>query len=219
MGRRRKILTQARKNELSKTFGGNIFLCLLYMGCALIVFLPCIIVAFINIGENVLSPILFIAAIVALGFLVYYTYILIKLIKEKNTREQKEHEYIEKLKQSNIEDIDKMNGGDFEKYTAILLKELGYSASATKLSGDFGVDVIAEKDGKEVIIQTKRYSKKVSISAVQEIAAAKEYYNVPDAWLITNNYFTKAAYELAIANDITLIDRDKLMNLIISSQK
>ena len=86
MGRRRKILTQARKNELSKTFGGNIFLCLLYMGCALIVFLPCIIVAFINIGENVLSPILFIAAIVALGFLVYYTYILIKLIKEKNTR-------------------------------------------------------------------------------------------------------------------------------------
>lgn len=219
MGRRRKILTQARKNELSKTFGGNIFLCLLYMGCALIVFLPCIIVAFINIGENVLSPILFIAAIVALGFLVYYTYILIKLIKEKNTREQKEHEYIEKLKQSNIEDIDKMNGGDFEKYTAILLKELGYSASATKLSGDFGVDVIAEKDGKEVIIQTKRYSKKVSISAVQEIAAAKEYYNVPDARLITNNYFTKAAYELAIANDITLIDRDKLMNLIISSQK
>ena len=111
--------------------------------------------------------------------------------------------------------IDKMDGRQFEVYLQILFRHLGYHPEVTKQSGDFGADLIMEKDEK-IVVQAKRYGYKnrVSLSAVQEVYGAKAYYRANQAWVVTNSYFTKQAKELAAACDVKLIDREDLQALI-----
>ncbi|WP_422851237.1 restriction endonuclease [Bacillus nitratireducens] len=120
---------------------------------------------------------------------------------------------MEELRQSSIDEIDQMNGLQFEEYLSSLYQSLGYNTEVTKGSGDFGADLILENNDEKIIVQAKRYKNKVSIQSVQEITAAKRYYNANHAWVVTNSYFTKPARELATANDVLLIDRDLLIKL------
>ena len=63
-------------------------------------------------------------------------------------------------------------------------------------------------------MQAKRYTSKVSNKAIQEASAAIKYYNANSAIVITNNYFTQSAIDLASANRIELWDRDILVKNI-----
>ena len=134
-------------------------------------------------------------------------------------RAQNERERINKLKESNINAVDYMNGVQFEEFVAAILEDIGYVTQKTRATGDFGADLIVEKNNDKAVVQVKRYSQKVSVSAVQEINTAKNYYGVSHAWVITNNYFTHPAQELALANNVRLIDRDGLIDLIIQAKK
>lgn len=109
-----------------------------------------------------------------------------------------------------LEDIDLMSGEEFEEFVTYLFNQLGYNATKTKTSGDQGVDVIAIKGGVKVAIQTKCYSKFVSNSAVQEVVSGSKYYDADKAMVVTNNYFTKSAKELAKKNGVILWDRNVL---------
>lgn len=125
----------------------------------------------------------------------------------------------EKLARSGIHTIDQMNGEEFERYLAALLMKLGFSkVRATRYVGDFGADVVMEKDGVRHVVQAKRYTSNVGVKAVQEIVAAKAHYGAEQAWVITNAGFTPAAVSLARSNDVRLIDRDELVKLILSVQ-
>lgn len=116
-----------------------------------------------------------------------------------------------KLRKSGIYDIDKMSGRKFEEYLKVLLKDMGYSVQLTPASGDYGADLVLTTKGTKIIVQAKRYKNKVGIKAVQEIAAAKKYYNSDDCWVITNRYFTEPAKKLARTNNVRLVDRDQLV--------
>ncbi|MCF8890679.1 restriction endonuclease [Priestia megaterium] len=111
--------------------------------------------------------------------------------------------------------IDKMDGRQFEIYLQILFRHLGYHPEVTKQTGDFGADLVMERDEK-IVVQAKRYGHKnrVSLSAVQEVYGAKAYYRANQAWVVTNSYFTKQAKELAAACDVKLVDREDLQELI-----
>lgn len=135
------------------------------------------------------------------------------LLRIKQERERVYKLRMEELRQSSINEIDKMNGQQFEEYLSSLYQSLGYITEVTKGSGDFGADLILENNGEKIIVQAKRYKNKVSIQSVQEIAAAKGYYNANHAWVVTNSYFTAPARKLADANDVLLIDRDLLIKL------
>lgn len=111
-------------------------------------------------------------------------------------------------------DID-MNGFEFEKYVGELLYHNGFEKiEITQKSVDFGVDVIAYKDDIKYSIQCKKYSSSVGIKAVQEVIASKTMNNSHVAVVITNNYFSNSAKELAKKNNVLLWDRDKLIELI-----
>lgn len=84
----------------------------------------------------------------------------------------------------------------------------------TKSSGDQGMDIIAEKGGNRIGIQSKFYSSKVTNKAVQEIFTALNHYNCSKGIVVTNNYFTDSAVELAQSNNIILWDRDILKSKI-----
>ena len=117
------------------------------------------------------------------------------------------------LKKSDINTIDDMDGIEFENYLKVLFQSLGYIANVTKTSGDFGADLILMKDSTKIVVQAKRYSNKVGVSAIQEIVGAKNMYNADKMWVATNNYFTEPAKQLAWANCVKLIDRDEIIQL------
>ena len=118
---------------------------------------------------------------------------------------------------TSIDDIDLMDGTEFEELIAKLFKKMGYDAEVTKATGDQGVDVIATKNGFKYGIQAKCYSGQVGNSAIQEVVAGKTYYSLNKAIVVTNNFFTKSAIKLAEANGVVLWDRnilkEKLMYL------
>lgn len=111
--------------------------------------------------------------------------------------------------------VDKMEGHEFERFTADLLRKLGYErVEVTPGSGDQGVDVIAVKDGKRHAIQCKRYSQKLGNKPVQEVFAGKTIYGCSVAVVLTNNYFTDGAKEAAKATGVELWDRDTLRRML-----
>lgn len=108
-------------------------------------------------------------------------------------------------------ELDAMDGFDFEYYCADLLAENGFvDVKVTRSSGDYGVDILAEKDGVTYAIQCKRYTGLVGIKAVQEAYAGRDYYDRMVGAVLTNQYFTKPAMQAARKLKILLWDRDYL---------
>lgn len=143
----------------------------------------------------------------------YIIFLIFYLIFNYIKTEKLKKIHIEELRQSSIYEIDCMNGRQFEEYLSYLYEFFGYQTEVTKGSGDFGADLILKNNNETIIVQAKRYSNKVSLQAVQEIVAAKKYYNASHAWVVTNNYFTAPARKLADANEVLLVDRDLLVKL------
>lgn len=145
--------------------------------------------------------------------------------KEEEFRRQQEiqarRDYEQRLLQSGIERIDVMKGEDFEEFLAVLLKNLGVQqVETTPKSKDFGADLIlTNRAGKRVSVQAKRYERNVGVDAIQQVVASKGKYNTQDAWVITNQYFSKEAQELAKSNNVKLFNRDGLINLVLEAQK
>ncbi len=122
----------------------------------------------------------------------------------------------ERLKRSGISDIDQMEGIQFEKYLGYLFQAQGYKTHVTKAAGDYGADLLLQKEGKKIVVQAKRYSKNVGIRAVQEAHSAVAHYGASEAWVVTNSDYTTAAYELAKSNRVRLINRERLIELILA---
>lgn len=127
--------------------------------------------------------------------------------------------YNVKLRKSNITEIDSFDGVQFENYLKELFKSKGYKAELTATTGDFGADLILNKENRRYVVQAKRYSKPVGIKAVQEVISAIKMYKATDAWVVTNNSYTKAAIQLAKTHDVLLIGREQLIDLITQTNK
>ena len=131
------------------------------------------------------------------------------VIKAKKTRQNKE-----KIAIFDMSQIDSMSGIEFERLLKEVFECLGYDVKLTKKSHDFGADLVVSKKGISSLVQAKCYGKTVGIKAVQEIIASRKHYGVNDVIVATNNYFSKEAQLLADENDVVLMDRDVLFNLI-----
>jgi len=111
--------------------------------------------------------------------------------------------------------IDAMDGKKFEVFLEGLFKKKGYRVKRTPYNNDFGADlIITNTSGKRTAIQAKRYKSNVGKSAVQEIHAAKFYYKCDSAIVITNSKYTDPATQLAQSCNISLWDREKLIQEI-----
>jgi restriction system protein len=112
-----------------------------------------------------------------------------------------------------------MEGREFEKFCAQLLERKGFvDVNITKASGDFGVDILAEKEGVTYAIQCKRYTDPVGVKAIQEAYAGREYYDRMVGAVFTNQYFTAPAVEAAKKLKILLWDRGYLEQMIEESE-
>ena len=106
------------------------------------------------------------------------------------------------------------DGYEFEEYVAHLMRSNGFhNVETTVKSGDYGVDILAKKDGKRYAVQCKLYSSPVGPKAVQEVFAGREHYNCAVGVVATNNTYTPAAYNLASSTSVILWNIDDLISM------
>ena len=91
-----------------------------------------------------------------------------------------------------------MTGEQFEHFCASLLRANGFrNVKVTQTSGDYGIDVLAQKGMDSYAIQCKCYSSPVGNHAVQEAFSGAAYYGHRIPVVMTNQEFTAAAIETA----------------------
>lgn len=84
---------------------------------------------------------------------------------------------------------------------------------ATKVKGDFGADLLGERNGEKLVIQVKKYSTPVNLKAVQEVYGAMAHYGAKSCWVVTSSTYTESAVNLAKSTNCTLVDGNDLDRL------
>ncbi|MBM0067006.1 restriction endonuclease [Alkalicoccobacillus gibsonii] len=115
-----------------------------------------------------------------------------------------------------MKDIDQMSGHDFEDYLLVLFTAIGYETFITKKSRDYGADLVfMNEQEQKVIVQAKRYQAKLGLTSVQEIHAAKSFYQADAALVITSaEDVTDSCWNLAGATNVSFLMREELEELI-----
>ncbi|GLE50649.1 restriction endonuclease [Mycobacterium montefiorense] len=109
-----------------------------------------------------------------------------------------------------IGEIDAMDGVEFEDYVAARMQRAGWEVSFTPAVGDYGVDLIAQKDGQYAAVQCKRHGKAVGVAAVQQVVAGARHHGCTRSIVVSNQEFTSAAKQLAYTHRCQLIGRKAL---------
>ena len=112
-----------------------------------------------------------------------------------------------------VDDADIISGEHYETLCRNLLQAQGWQVDTTPVTGDQGADLIADADGRRVVIQCKFYAKPVGNKAVQEAHAAMGFHAGDWAAVVSNAAFTRSAHQLARANDVLLLHHDQLADL------
>lgn len=123
-------------------------------------------------------------------------------------------QHIKSYDNMTLAQVDKLSGEDFELLLASLFTQMGYTVRTTPVTGDYGADLLLFNGSSLTVVQAKRYSKNVGVEAIQEINAARPIYNAPYALVVSNAEFTKNAKLLAQANNVQLVGRAQLANLM-----
>jgi len=139
---------------------------------------------------------------------------LVLFIQIKRTRHAKE-----KLRALNLVDTHYMDGLAFEKYVVELMKSQGYARVTLTERYDYGIDIVALKDGVRWGVQVKRYSNMVKAEAVRQVVTALNKYNCQRAMVVTNSTYSRPAKVLAESNNCVLIAKDELAEWILAFQK
>jgi len=98
----------------------------------------------------------------------------------------------------------------FEQHCKAVLVRLGWHAETTKATGDQGADIVANRNGRRIVIQCKKYTGAIGNDAVQQVQAARGYYGAHDAFVVSNSSFTKSAQQLAAVLDVKLLQHSDM---------
>jgi restriction system protein len=127
------------------------------------------------------------------------------------TANERDHRISELLHRDDVVDhIHYMGGLEFEQFMADLFRKQGYSVKRTPGSGDQGIDLLVDMEGRNVAIQLKRWRMPVGNKAVQETFTGMFYHQAQEGWLITTSSFTKSAKDAASKTGVRLIDGSEL---------
>jgi HJR/Mrr/RecB family endonuclease len=113
-----------------------------------------------------------------------------------------------------IAEVDAMDGLEFEDYVAARMQRAGWEVNFTPAVGDYGVDLIVEKDGQYVAVQCKRHGKAVGVAAVQQVVAGARHHGCTRSIVVSNQEFTSAAKQLAYTHGCQLIGRKALQSWV-----
>ncbi len=107
-----------------------------------------------------------------------------------------------------------MSWQQFENFLQNFFEKKGYQVIRTKKSHDYGCDLILKKSGENTVIQAKKRKATIGVKAVQEIFAAKSFYEAKHAILIVTSRFSKPALKLAEKIGVECWDWEQLLKQI-----
>jgi len=84
----------------------------------------------------------------------------------------------------------------FEEVTGEVFKNIGYDVLVTGYSNDGGIDVILEKEKKQVGIQVKRYKNEIKVNQIRELIGALFLAGIPQGIFVTTSDFQSGAHKL-----------------------
>lgn len=156
-----------------------------------------------------------IASVIAILVIITLLYLMLKYTKSR-LNEKKREKCLRALKQSGIDNLDH---AQFREYIGALLAGRGFSLKKPDGTLDLGVDLIAEGDKTKYAVKIKRQSSPVSRTVVNDLEREKHLNSCSRAMIISNDYFTDDAAEIAISNGCELVDREKLGEWILDSKR
>lgn len=110
--------------------------------------------------------------------------------------------------------VSEMTGYQFEVYVANQLRMKGYyNIRLTPATGDYGVDILATRNGIVYAFQCKHYTGSVGVRAVQEVYSGCRKYHAGHAVVITNSTYTPNAKTLARDLGVSLWDLEILNSI------
>lgn len=142
-------------------------------------------------------------SLIAIGAVAYVYFLYVKQVQ-----------YREGMLQLTIDEVDQMQGEEFEHYTAALFENLGYHVKMTVVTGDFGVDLVVTKDGVKTAVQCKRYTGAIGVEAIQQAHTGMAHYRCQRSLVITSSTFTRQAIILAQSSRCILVDRGMLADML-----
>lgn len=98
---------------------------------------------------------------------------------------------------------------EYEKRVAVHFRELGYSTEVTSYTNDYGLDVLAEKDGERIAVQAKVYghtSRQVNRQMIMELHGVKDYFDCDRAVLATDGIVRRDAKEVAAKLGVEILN-------------
>jgi restriction system protein len=120
-----------------------------------------------------------------------------------------------RVARSGIAGVDRMDVKTFEAFLASLFRDLGYELEGSRTHGDFAAELVVVKDGMRTVVEGKRWSKNLGVTAVQEALGAMTDYACDSAIVVANRQFTHQAKKLAQTNGIQLWDREALVGKLL----
>jgi restriction system protein len=106
--------------------------------------------------------------------------------------------------------LDEMSDEEFKRLMEPYFRHQGYTVDKTPGSVNRGADLIIAATDRRIAILLKRQDVPVSNEAIQEALAGRAFYGAYEAWLITNNTFTRGARKDATVAGVRLIDGSEL---------
>ena len=142
---------------------------------------------------------------------------LINIDRWNSAEQTRAYDECRKIMYANLEQLSKCSPYQFEERISALYNKMEFSTNLTPKSGDFGKDIIADKDGKKYFIECKQYSNKNKVGRpdIQKLYGAITAEKV-EGIFITTSSFTNEAKDYIEQNSIPikLIDRDKLQIML-----
>lgn len=127
----------------------------------------------------------------------------------------KEQEQRRKMVEQKVDQLYHLTPREFEEWTESLFKALNFqNVVLTPQFGDKGLDLIAEKDGKKVAVQCKKYKGVVGTPVIQAFAGALQTAEIDKGYFITTGTYSLDAEKMAQELPIELYDRNSLVDLI-----
>ncbi|MDA8233677.1 MAG: restriction endonuclease [Clostridia bacterium] len=118
---------------------------------------------------------------------------------------------------SGINQIDRMNQESFTNFIHGFFYDKGIDVTTVHEEiGYYGAELILTKDQCRVAVRLVIDNKPLSVIALQEVYSAKGYYHCENALIITNQEFTSAAQDYALAHGIILWGRERLIKELLA---
>lgn len=109
-----------------------------------------------------------------------------------------------------VQRLNEISEGEFERLMASYFRRRGYGVESTPAAGDRGADLLLTATDRHIVVRLRRQGVLVGNRAVQEALSGRAFYGADEAWVITNNTFTRAARRDAVVAGVCLIDGSKL---------